>query len=176
MLGWREAFWLCCLGYLVWVPVGNSDVVRSWGLAATGLKLGGLVGLWLGRLECQKGMAAKGVLKNIISLCVFLPWISGTEEAELKLRLSPALQKRQLPSSWSLSVFSVVSDGFSVTCSPSENSWGTSLCPQRELLVQHQGSSSWGRWFGGTWQCWVCGWLDDLKALIQPKLFCDSLI
>lgn len=42
--------------------------------------------------------------------------------------------------------------------------------------VSDTGSCSLGTWFGGTWQCWVCGCLNDLKALFQPKLFCDSLI
>lgn len=111
---------------------GNSDVVRPGGLAPVGWSLGGL---WLGRLECYEGMAAKGVLENTVSLCAFLPWTTRTEEAELKLRLSPALQRRHLPSSWSLSVFSVVSGGSSVTCSPSEDIWGISVCSQRELLV-----------------------------------------
>lgn len=121
------------------ITEGKSDVFRSWGLAASGLKLGGLEGLWLGRMECHKGMPEKGVLKNAVSVCVFLPWITRTREAGLRLRLSLALQKRHLPSSDPL-LFSLISHGFSVTCSPSENSWGTSLCSQSEgLLIQHQG-------------------------------------
>lgn len=91
------------------ITEGKSDVFRSWGLAASGLKLGGLEGLWLGRMECHKGMPAKGVLKKAVSVCVFLLWITRIREAGLRLRLSLALQKRHLPSSWSPSVFSHLS-------------------------------------------------------------------
>lgn len=164
-----------------WSGLGTSVTLRETvmlsdleGWQPVGWILGGL---WLGRLECHKGVAAKGDLENSASLCAFLPWTARAEEAELKLRLSPALQRRHLPPSWSLSVFSAVPGGFSVTCFPSEPSWGISLCSQRELLVAPGCQTLLpGDVCGGAWQCWVYGWLDDLKAHIQSQLFCDSLI
>lgn len=96
MLGWKEAFWLCCPGYLFgylreiamsdregWQPVGWS--LGAWRVCD-----------W-GGLNVIEGWLQKEFWRTF-SLCVFLSWITRTEEAELKLRLSPA----HLPSSWSL--------------------------------------------------------------------------
>lgn len=162
------------------ITEGRSDVFRSWGLAASGLKLGGLEGLWLGRMECHKGMSAKGVLKNTVSVCVLCLELPGlgrqdwgwdvpcSAEKTFTLFLIPFCFLSCL--SWFLcSLLSPLRTAGELLSAPKGSCWYSTR-------VSDTGSCSLGTWFGGTWQCWVCGCLNDLKALFQPKLFCDSLI
>lgn len=156
---------------------GNSDVVRPGGLAACGLKLGGFVTGEAGmpwRDGCKRSFG-----EHCFSLCFlalnYQDWGGRTKAKIVSCSAEKTFTLFLIPFCFLCCLWWFLCNLFPL--------WGHlgnfCLLPKGaagSTRVSDTASCSLGMWCGGAWQHWVYGWLDDLKALSQPQLFCDSLI